>query len=86
MLKIDNVKVSDKQRVGGEEILANLPSLNAALKNPEVGLEEVRRLIRIEADGKRRMTTLQRLVARFNVLEAKQNEAELFAYVANKTK
>jgi hypothetical protein len=82
MLNIESINV--KGAKVAEEILSNLPSLNRAL--PSLELEHVRALIRVEADGKHRMTTLQRLIARFNVLEARENEKELMQYVVRKHK
>jgi hypothetical protein len=65
-----------------EDVLSNLPALNKFLASPEADLETVRSMIKVEADGRHRMTTLQRLVARHNVLEAKANEEEVMAYVS----
>lgn len=85
-LDLEKVKVTREERETAEEILANLPTLGAALMTPKMTLGAVRVLIKIEADGKHRMTTLQRLVARYNVLEAKQNEEDLMAYVTDVVK
>jgi hypothetical protein len=86
MLDLDRVRVTAKEREDGEQVLSNLPTLNKALVDPKMKLEAVRALIKIEADGRHRMTTLQRLVARYNVLEAKQNEEDLMAYVTARVK
>lgn len=81
MLELDRVRVSKEERETGEAVLASLPTLNRALVAPKMSLDAVRVLIKIEADGKHRMTTLQRLIARYNVLESKKNEEDLMAYV-----
>lgn len=85
-LDLDRVKVTKEEKETAEETLANLPTLSTALMQPEVTLEAVRVLIKVEADGKHRMTTLQRLIARYNVLEAKSNEEDLMAYVTAKVR
>jgi hypothetical protein len=86
MLDLEKVKVSKEERDAAEEILANLPTLGAAVMQPRMTLEAVRALIKIEADGRHRLTTLQRLVARYNVLEAQRNEEDLMAYVTSKVR
>lgn len=85
-LDLEQVKVTGARRHEAEEILANLPTLNRTLVKPEVTLDVVRALIKVEVEGRHRMTTLQRLVARYNVLEARQNEADLMAYVTRVVK
>lgn len=85
-LDLDRMKVTKEEKETAEEVLANLPTLNKALVQPRMTLDAVRVLIKVEADTRHRMTTLQRLVARFNVLEAKQNEEDLMAYVTTKVR
>jgi hypothetical protein len=85
-LDLDKVKVSKVEKETAEEVLTNLPTLGAALMQPEMTLSAVRVLLKVEADGRHRLTTLQRLVARYNVLEAKQNEEDLMAYVTDVVK
>lgn len=85
-LDLDKMKVSEKEREAADEVLDNLSTLNAALMQPKMTLEAVRVLIKVEADHRHRMTTLQRLIARFNVLEAKSNEETLMAYVTERVK
>lgn len=85
-LDLDKVKVTKEEKEAGEELLANLPTLNDWLMHEKTKLDDVRAMIRVEADGKHRMTTLQRLVARYNVLEAKSNEEALMAYVTEKVR
>lgn len=85
-LDLEKVRVTKEEKETAEEVLANLPTLNRALVQPKMTLGAVRVLIKVEADTRHRMTTLQRLIARFNVLEAKQNEEDLMAYVTDKVK
>jgi hypothetical protein len=85
-LDLEKVRVSKEEKEAAEEVLANLPTLNRTLVQPKMTLDAVRVLIKVEADHRHRMTTLQRLVARYNVLEAKQNEEDLMAYVTDKVK
>lgn len=82
MLEIKNERVTTAEAQKAEVILSNLPTLNEALR--KISLDEVRKLIKVEADGKHRMTTLQRLIARYNVLEGKENEGNLMQYVVAK--
>lgn len=86
MLDLDKVRVSKEEKEAAEEVLDNLSTLNAALMQPKMTLDAVRVLIKVEADHRHRMTTLQRLVARYNVLEAKSNEETLMAYVTETVK
>jgi hypothetical protein len=86
MLDLRNVVVAKVSEGEAEKLLSNIPTLNRALVDRKTTLSLVRLLIKMEADGRHRMTTLQRLVARYNVLEAKQNEMDLMAYVAGKGK
>lgn len=83
-LDLDKVRVTKEEKASAEEVLANLPILGRALMEPRMTLAAVRVLIKVEADDRHRMTTLQRLIARYNVLEAKQNEEDLMAYVTAK--
>lgn len=85
-LDLDRVKVTKEEKETAEQVLANLPTLNTALVAPKMTLDAVRVLIKVEADGKHRLTTLQRLIARYNVLEAKSNEEDLMAYVTAKVR
>lgn len=85
-LDLDKMRVSKEEREAAEEVLANLPVLAKALMQPKMTLDAVRVLIKVEADDRHRMTTLQRLIARFNVLEAKHNEEALMAYVTERVK
>lgn len=85
-LDLAGVKVSKEEREKAEGVLANLPTLNKALVHPKMTLDAVRVLIKVEAETRHRMTTLQRLVARYNVLESKQNEEDLMAYVTDKVR
>lgn len=85
-LDLDKVRVTKEEKETAEEVLANLPTLNRSLVQPKMTLDAVRVLIKVEADHRHRMTTLQRLIARYNVLEAKQNEEDLMAYVTDVVK
>ena len=85
MIDFNSIK-TPKDQSKHLEILSNLPTLNEALMDDEMKIEDVRVLLKIEADTKARLTTLQRLVARYNVLEGRANEAEMMKYVASRSK
>lgn len=85
-LDLETMKVTEKEKSAAEDVLANLSTLNAALMQPRMTLDAVRVLLKVEADDRHRMTTLQRLMARYNVLEAKANEEALMAYVTDRVK
>jgi hypothetical protein len=82
MLKLDQVKLTAAEADGGAKILASFPKMTKQL--PKCSLEEVRKLLKVELDTRRRPTHYARLLSRFNSLEAEQNAQEMEVYIASK--
>lgn len=82
MLNIDAVKLTSHDKKTAEEALRNWNLLSK--KIGEQDLDGIRVLLKHEIDTRMRLTVIQRLVARYGVLEQQANEREVMALLAKK--
>ena len=86
-------KMTPQSRRWAEQLLANWAVLNSGGPSVKVftgypqtlgecSISEVRRLLAVELETKRRMPILERLVTRYSSLEALENQAELMSQLA----
>jgi hypothetical protein len=83
-LNITNKPIVGATKAWAEKVLANWRVMNSALG--VCTIVDVRTLIVHELRTKRRMALLERLVARYSRLEARENEAEIFTLLAEEVK
>jgi hypothetical protein len=73
-------RVEEKQAAQARERLKNWKTLNAWLRDTTVAdMEDIRVAIKVELAEGKRMLNLQRLIARYNKLEARLNGIKLSA-------
>lgn len=75
MLNLKAVKLTDAQKKQADQILSNWKGLTAAIA--KLDINGVRGLLAYELRHQKRLTIVQRLTARYGVLEQRENEKEV---------
>lgn len=75
MLNLKEVKLKKSEEKLAEDVLANWKGLTEALAR--LDLHGVRALLAYELRTRKRLTIVQRLTARYGVLEQRENEKEV---------
>ena len=81
-LKLDKVKLTQTQKDIAEKILHAWSDLNKNIATLDI--EGVRALLVYELSARARLTVVQRLTARYGVLEQRENEREVAKLLARK--
>lgn len=81
-LDLKKVRLDSKQKKFAEGVLRNWGLLNKGITKLDIG--QVRALLAFELATRARLTVVQRLVARYGVLEQKANEREVAEALAKK--
>lgn len=82
MMDLKKVKLTETQKIQAEDILRNWAGLNKRIA--AMSLAGVRNLLAFELATRCRLTIVQRLTARYGVLEQRENEREVAGYLAKK--
>jgi hypothetical protein len=82
MLNLESVKLTSHDKKRAEEALKNWNELSKVIS--EQDLDGIRVLLAHEVNTRMRLTVVQRLVARFGVLEQHANEREVMGLLAKR--
>lgn len=82
MLNLEDVKLTKADKEHAEAALRNWNTLSHIIS--EQKLDGLRTLLAYEVSTRMRLTVIQRLVARYGVLEQQANEREVMALVAKR--
>ena len=84
MLNLESVKLTSGDKKRAEEALKNWNELSKVIS--EQDLDGIRVLLAHEVRTRRRLTVVQRLTARYGVLEQHANEREVMRLLARELK
>jgi len=79
ILNLKDVQVGAKTQAALEDMMSNLPKLNAALTGSDlVDVDYLRKAIKVELATKRRPATLARLMGRIKTLIGREIDMEVY--------